>query len=442
MAKKPLSGQSTELLGTSVAQLQRCTLRGLTAGIEPVAAQVGASALSVGQGEANQVRVADPSVSRFHFELVREHGGLFIRDLGSTNGTLVEGVFVREARLSPGQRIRAGRAEFVIEIGDDTSEVVALSSPRYGQLVGSSEPMRVLFALMDKAAHSDATVLIQGETGTGKELVAEEIHRHSDRRDGPLVVVDCGALPENLTESELFGHEKGAFTGAVGERAGAFEEAAGGTLFLDEIGELPLGLQPKLLRALEARTIRRVGSNKSRRVDVRYIAATNRNLRSEVNAGAFREDLFWRLSVVELRVPPLRERRQDIPVLINELWQRSRGGGSSAGFDAETLQTLGGLPWRGNVRELRNFVERTAVLGAVELPVRTFEEPGGSAQTTPGIRFDLPYTEAKTLWTDHFELQYLNHRLAAVAGNQSQLSREANMDRTFLLKLMRKHGLR
>ena len=433
----------TELIyGASVAVLKDYTLRAVTPGIEPAAAPVGTSGLSVGQSQANDVCVDDTSVSRFHFELAREPSGLILRDLGSTNGTQVEGVFVREAQLSPGQRVRAGRAEFTLDSADTPKEVEAYPSMRFGAMIGGSEPMRVLFALIDKAARSDTTVLVQGESGTGKELVAEEIHRHGKRGEGPFIIVDCGALPEDLIESELFGHEKGAFTGAHVERPGAFEAAHGGTLFLDEIGELPLGLQPKLLRALEARTVKRVGSNQRRPVDVRFIAATNRNLRAEVNAGSFREDLFWRLSVIELRVPPLRERTEDIPALIEELWRLAGLSADAPPIDQETMARLATLPWRGNVRELRNFVERSAVLGAAELPARTAESPSVGQAHGPRVDTDLPFKEAKERWNTYFEETYLADRLARAEGNLSRLAREASIDRAHLLKLLKKHQLR
>jgi len=443
VTKKRAPEQHTEMIyGAPVAKLRRYTLRSASPGVEPTVAMVGASSLSVGQSEANDVRVGDTSVSRFHFELAREKEALIIRDLGSTNGTLVEGVFVREARLSPGQRIRAGRVEFTLEAEGEPSQVDALQSDTYGELVAGSESMRVLFALMDKAAQSSVTVLIQGESGTGKELVAEEIHRHSQRRDGPFIIVDCGALPDDLIESELFGHEKGAFTGAATERAGAFESAHGGTLFLDEIGELPLALQPKLLRALEARTIKRLGSNQRRDVDIRFVAASNRNLREEVNRHTFREDLFWRLSVLEMRIPPLRERSEDIPALVQALWQRTEVTDGPPTIDAETMAQLATLPWRGNVRELRNFVERTAVLGAVQLPSGTLEYPPLGRAATVAVRTDLSYKEAKELWTNHFERTYLEDRLVQAEGNMSRLSREASIDRAYLLKLLKKHKLR
>jgi DNA-binding NtrC family response regulator len=222
--------------------------------------------------------------------------------------------------------------------------------------------MRRLFAVAGRVAASDVTVLIQGETGTGKDARAEALHHASPRAAGPLVVVDCGAVPPSLFESELFGHERGAFTGADRARAGAFEEADGGTLFLDEIGELPLPLQPKLLRVLEAREVRRIGGAQPRKVDVRVIAATNRDLREEVNRGTFRQDLYFRLEVVRFEVPPLRERPEDIPLLAEHFRQLAKPGTGVAPFSEETLATFMAHKWPGNVRELRNAVERLTVL--------------------------------------------------------------------------------
>jgi len=296
--------------------------------------------------------------------------------------------------------------------------------------------MRKLFAFLAKVAASEINVLIEGESGTGKELVAAEIVQRGPRAERPFVIVDCGAISPNLVESELFGHVRGAFTGAERDRVGAFETADGGTVFLDEIGELPLELQPKLLRTLEAKEIRRVGETRPRKVNVRVIAATNRDLEREVNRSRFREDLYFRLAVMSVRVPPLRERLEDLPILI-------RGFLSTLGvpdqlelFPARVLSELAAHDWPGNVRELRNYVERTVVL---KEPL-----PAGTRQTSPPSDVDLrlPFKVAKDAVVDAFERSYIAALLDEAGGNISRAARKAGMDRMYLHRLVQKHGLK
>ena len=297
--------------------------------------------LRVGTRENNQLILSDKSVSGYHLEIARSPsspaqggatGGWRLRDLGSTNGTFVGGLRVYDLQVRSGTVISIGRSKLRLEALDDEPVRAALHpAGRFGDMVGHSVPMRRLFSRITQVAASTATVLLTGETGTGKEAVAEALVQAGPRASAPFVVIDCSALPANLIESELFGHVKGSFTGAQGDYRGAFERADGGTVFLDEIGELPLDLQPKLLRVLERREVRRVGSERTRPIDVRVVAATNRALASEVNEGRFRQDLYFRLSVVNLHIPPLRERREDIPLLIehfyNQLLSRHHGKG-------------------------------------------------------------------------------------------------------------------
>src|SRR5262249_10535284 len=266
----------------------------------------------VGSAEGNQLVVVDPHVSRFHCEIGQTPEGFRIRDLDSTNGTLVEGIAVKEAILRSGVTITLGKTRLKFVTDDAEVEIPASERTSFGDAVGKSGKMREIFGVLERIAPTDLTVTLIGETGTGKDVIARSIHKASPRAKKPFVVFDCGAVAPNLIESELFGHEKGAFTGAVQERAGAFERADGGTLFLDEIGELALDLQPKLLRAIEHRAVRRVGGNDELEIDVRLIAATNKNLEADARQGKFREDLYFRLSVVTLEIPSLRQRRDDM----------------------------------------------------------------------------------------------------------------------------------
>ena len=316
----------------------------------------------LGAGADAEVQVRDPLVSRVHAELEPREGGVFVRDLESRNGTFVDGVSVRSAVVAFGHHLRVGGTELRVTAMESTriSKSDVWPEARFQRLVGGSRPMRELYANLARVAMSDGAVFIQGETGTGKELVARSLHEASPRRNGPLVVVDCAALPENLLDAELFGHTKGAFTGAVSARAGAIEAADGGTVFLDEIGELPISMQPKLLRVLEQRTVRRIGESSHRAVDVRFVSATHRDLLAMVGQGRFREDLYFRLAVLPVNVPSVRDRREDIEGLVEHFVAQS-GGGS---LPPALIEEITRRPWRGNVRELRNFVERARALGA------------------------------------------------------------------------------
>jgi DNA-binding NtrC family response regulator len=329
--------------------------------------------------------------------------------------------------------------------------------------------MRELFATLARIAPMDAPVLVYGETGTGKELVARAIHDASPRASKPFVVVDCAALPENLLDAELFGHTRGAFTGAHAARTGAIESAEGGTVFLDEIGELPIAMQPKLLRVLESRTVRRVGEATHRSVDVRFLSATHRDLLTMVNAAEFREDLYFRLSVIPIHVPALRERKDDIELLVSH-FLRTAGGASH--IPAELMRELMSRPWRGNVRELRNFVERARALGATEALAMTSERepsarpsspasvgsvpaavpgtaavPGPSAAapaaadvTDPRI-FQQAYKDFRESWVDSGEKEYIRRLLVRHDRNVAAAAREAEVDRTYIYRLIRKHEL-
>src|SRR5262249_40133571 len=328
--------------------------------------------------------------------------GLLLEDRGSRNGTLVDGVAVLKAHVRGGTVLRLGRSALRVDVGEEPIRVAISAKKQVGLMVGVSAEMRRCSRPVERAARSDAAVLLRGETGTGKEVAAESIHRESERREGPFVVVDCASIPANLLESELFGHERGAFTGALAQRQGAFEAASGGTLFLDEIGELPLELQPKLLRVLEAHQVKRVGGRGWFEVDVRVIAATHRDLEAEVNTQRFRSDLYYRLAVLEVRLPPLRGRHEDLPLLVERLLADRPEAELCRGPDF--LAHLQRHAWPGNVRELRNYLERCVAFNE--------RVPLAATPATPAIDTSQPYKRAKETWLQLFESQYVARALA------------------------------
>ena len=396
----------------------------------------------IGSHASNDIVLRDPMVSRFHCRLVREDGIWVLRDSGSMNGTRIDGVRVRDADLADGGVLTIGDSTVRVRAGDAQKEDIVPMLPSFGALVGTSLPMRRLFGLLEKIAQSDINVLIEGESGTGKELVATEIMQRSTRADRPFVVVDCGAISPHLVESELFGHIRGSFTGADRDRVGAFEAADGGTVFLDEIGELPLELQPKLLRALEAREIRRVGETRPRRVNVRVISATNRDLEREVNKGRFREDLYFRLAVISARVPPLRERAGDMMLLVRTFLQQLGVPEEERLFGGMILAEMAKHDWPGNVRELRNYVERSIVLQSASPTLRRGESAKTPSGAANAIDLAVPFRIAKDAVIDSFERGYLSSLLEAAGNNMSKASRMAGMDRMYLHRLVQKHGLR
>jgi transcriptional regulator with GAF, ATPase, and Fis domain len=407
---------------------------------------------TIGSGTHNNLTIDDSTVSKRHCEIVVEETGYQIRDLQSTNGTLVQGVRVSSAHLAPGSEIQLGKSRIVFCPLQDSSDIPLSSSESFGKMIGRSIPMRRIFYLAETYAPSDATIMITGETGTGKEVLAEEIHNFSNRKQKPFIVIDCAAISKELIESELFGHVKGAFTGANADRQGAFELADGGTVFLDEIGDLSPDLQPKLLRVLEKREIRRVGCNKVRKIDVRIICATNRNLSQEVNEGRFREDLFYRLSVVHLELPALRRRRDDIPLLVKQFITLIHGAPALqhiADFD-RTMDVLKRHEWPGNVRELRNLIElafyseRRPVNLSAFLSIGSLRGNGRNAEPTPDASFatDKPFKDAKNDLIEEFEKAYLNDLLARNRQNISKSARDAGIERAYLQRLIRKYGMR
>ncbi len=387
--------------------------------------------VTIGSSPDAQVSVSHPTVSRLHARLEHRPDGPWVIDLGSTNGTLVDGLAVSGARLKDGVILTLG--DVAIRVRCRPPEDVAIwPHESYGPLVGRSPAMREIFALLDQYARSTATVLVTGETGTGKDVVARALHAASPRASGPFVVVDCGAVPEALIESELFGHAKGAFSGATQRHDGSFGAAHGGTLFLDEIGELPIAAQPKLLRALESRAVRRVGEAEHRPIDVRVVAATHRDLAQMVSVGAFREDLYFRLAVLPLAIPPLRERREDLAPLLAHF----RGGGP---YEAAVMEAIEARPWLGNARELRNFVERAEAIGPT---AALASMPGPQASRRAGsVDLDEPFKDARERVLSHLERSYLEGWLARKRWNVSAVAEAMQLDRSYVHRLMKKHGI-
>ncbi|MDB4962985.1 MAG: hypothetical protein JWP01_2984 [Myxococcales bacterium] len=404
----------------------------------------------VGTHADNDLVLTDATVSRYHLEIRVRRDGIEVRDLDTTNGTKHGGAKVGNVVLTGAARLRLGKhTEMDVEPVDTSIDLNEFSGDRFGDVLGTTLPMRRLFALLTKAAPTEATILLQGETGTGKEAIAEAVHRMSKRTRGPFVVVDCGSIPHELIASELFGHAKGSFTGANADKQGLIEAANRGTLFLDEIGELALDLQPQLLRVLDRRQVRRVGDTQSVDVDIRVIAATHRDLRAMVKAGQFREDLYYRLAVVATHVPPLRERKGDIPALA--AWFADKMGRGSFAQSPALVDLLQRHDWPGNVRELRNVVERALSLGDAALhdlsdgtsrmPTRGDETPTPKRQPSNSDVLELPFKEAKAALVESFERDYLEALLARHRGNISRAASEAGIDRNYIHRLVKKYGL-
>jgi len=412
--------------------------------------------VTIGRSLICDLVLADKAVSGTHCEIIANEKGVLLKDLGSTNGTTINDLRIREVWIRPGTVIRAGQTSLRYEAGEGEVEIDLSHDERYFDLIGKSVRMREIFAVLSKVAPSDLTVLVRGQTGTGKELVARALHSGSRRKEQPLVVQDCSAIPENLIESTLFGHERGAFTGATDRRKGSFEQAEGGTIFLDEIGELSLALQPKLLRVLENREVKRVGGEKTIPVNVRVVAATNRDLRAMVNEGTFREDLYFRLSVVTVELPSLAERSEDVPLLAETFLEefskrRFPGEDGRLTISKGAMARLESYPWPGNVRELRNTLERAAFLAdQSELTVKDLMPssqktppaalPGGTAEQF--VDDEMPFKEAKQKVLDAFEPAYLKALLDKYGDNITKSAQAAGLTRYHLRELAKRYGVR
>jgi two-component system, NtrC family, response regulator HydG len=398
--------------------------------------------LLIGQGPACDARIDDPTVSRRHAALNEVAGRLLLRDLGSTNGTSVNGIPIVEVELRGGELIRMGDSGMLLEPAAAGSLPRISERSGFGRVIGASVAMRRMYRLCERLSLSEVAVLIEGETGTGKEQLAEAIHEEGSRKQGPFVVFDCTAVAPSLIESELFGHEKGAFTGAVTLHEGVFERAHQGTLLIDEIGDLPLELQPKLLRALERGEVTRVGGRRPLSVDVRVLAATRRDLDREVQFGRFRDDLFHRLVITRIELPPLRERTGDVPLLARHFCKQF---GAEELPDALLMQWQD-YAWPGNVRELRNAVARRVALGdlADDSPM-----PNGASGAVSGLvalarrddpfakvlALDLPLTEARQRVLDAFETRYVQHVLEVHDGNVTRAAAAAGVGRRHLQRM-------
>ncbi|HEY3669091.1 MAG TPA: sigma 54-interacting transcriptional regulator [Polyangiaceae bacterium] len=402
--------------------------RGADAGTDLISSE---DHVLIGRSPQANLVINDSFVSRMHCEVVAEKGGYILRDLGSINGTRVAGIRIREVHLQPNERVNIGGSEISFHLIDGAAEIGLHPEGRFGRLIGDSAAMREIFSRLARIACRDATLLLEGESGTGKELAAEAVHEASSRSAGPFVVVDCGSISRALLEAELFGHEQGAYTGANRGRPGAFVLADGGTIFLDEVGELDIDLQPRLLGVLERREVKPIGGSQPIPVNVRIIAATNRDLRREVNRGAFREDLYYRLAVACVRLPALRERTDDIPALAR-YFLRQQG---FRGLPEEgTLERLMRRPWPGNVRQLRNAVEQIVAFGIEEISLD--ESPERLAP------IDIPFKIAKARLVEGFERDYLVSVLAQCKGNITAAANAAELDRVHFLRLLDRYGLR
>jgi transcriptional regulator with PAS, ATPase and Fis domain len=387
--------------------------------------------VTLGSHEGNTIHVPDATVSRFHARIELDAHGWLLTDLDSTNGTFVDKMRVLSAYLDERARLVLGDAELKFEVERAEQELTISDTNRFGALHGGSAVMRRLFTELAQIADSDSTVMLHGETGSGKEVVASEIHRHSARRDGPFVVVDCGGMPDTLLEAELFGHERGAFTGADRTRVGAFEQASGGTLFLDEIAELTPQMQTRLLRVLENHQIKRLGANNWRTVDVRVIAATHQDLARMCNQRRFRDDLYYRLAVLTVRIPPLRDRLEDLPLLVGAIL-RELGATHQLAIDEQLLVALRARRWAGNVRELYNVIQRAVIQGPEALESDDPRDHDGRSE---------PYKVAKARAVEQFDRDYLTKMLARHQGNVSAIARDAQVDAAWVFRLVRRYGI-
>ena len=382
------------------------------------------------------MQLSDNLVSRRHVQLRADPDGIRVTDLGSRNGTFVADMRIRDVTLATDARLLIGGTSLALRFATGSVDLPLSPRRQFGRAIGHSPAIRHVFAMLEQAAARDVTVLLEGDSGTGKDVLALSLHDQSARARGPFVVVDCGSIPENLVESELFGHERGAFTGAVEAKPGAFELADGGTLFLDEIGEMPLALQPKLLRALETRSFRRVGGRKTTSVDVRVVAATNRGLADAARRGEFRQDLYYRVAVLRVLVPRLADRPEDVEPLANMFLEAINPGQT---LPRELLHLLTSYSWPGNARELRNVIERFATFAKVDPGLLFIDGPApasrGAPWESPGL-LQLPYHEAKRVVLHEFHRTFLP-RAVEDAGSVAAAAQQLCLPRSSLHRMLK-----
>jgi transcriptional regulator with PAS, ATPase and Fis domain len=400
-------------------------------------ARVEAPSFVIGSGESADLRLTDRTVSREHARLTLDPAGLRLRDASSRNGTWILGARVESALLTTDTVLTLGGTSLAVRLDSGPSELPVSARSSFGAAIGVSAAMRHVFGLLERASRADVTVLLEGDSGVGKDVLAHAIHAESARADGPFVSVDCGAIPASLVESELFGHVKGAFTGANEDRAGLIASAHKGTLFLDEIGELPIELQPKLLRVLESREVRRVGSGRAESVDIRVIAATNRHLLEAVEQGLFRKDLLYRLAVARVVVPPLRDRPEDILPLAAGFLKSA--GSTQPEVPPDLAALFATYSWPGNVRELRNVIERHALLG-VRDPQGLFD--AGAGRIGESDLSGLPLHEARRRAIDAFERAYVPGVLARAGNNVARAAELAGVARPSFYRMLERLRLK
>ena len=406
---------------------------------------------SIGKSRRCDIVLSDSAVSKMHLQLSMEGSAVRVKDLESTNGTWVGSSRVIESMVPAGSVVTIGRSRIHLKTDDEPMMLTPSEANHFGELYGRSVAMRQLFAVLERVTGRDVNVLIDGETGTGKELAARALHDRSGRSRGPFIVLDCSAVAPELIESQLFGHRRGAFTGAMQDRPGVFEAARGGTLFLDELDSLPLDLQPKLLRVIEMRQVVRLGEFEPRAIDVRLVAACGRSPEDAVSRGGLRRDLYFRLAVVRISMPRLRDRLEDLPVLVERLLERIGHNSVAVEEDSPIFERLRQHPWQGNVRELRNVLERALLLaptGATslnQLPLRLSPVmTGGEQAAAPALQpawLRLPFKEAKAQAEAVFEQEYLRAALARNGANLSRTSRDVGLTRHHLRRLLREHRL-
>jgi transcriptional regulator with GAF, ATPase, and Fis domain len=403
------------------------------------------ASVRIGTSPENDLVLSDETVSRRHCEVMLTERGIRVTDAGSTNGIMVGNAWVEDATFASAAQLELGDTTISMVPLSETVDREQLDANGFGDLLGRSPKMRELFADLTRIAAADLSLLIEGETGTGKELVAESVHTNSHRASAPFVVFDCSAVAPTLAESELFGHERGAFTGAVAPRAGVFEQADGGTIFLDEIGELPRDLQPKLLRVLEKREVRRLGGSKTIPLDVRLISATNRNLRAEVKRGEFRQDLYYRVAGAHVYVPPLRDRPGDVMLLVESFLASNQPPLSLSDVPQHVWDMFKAYRWPGNVRELRNAVRRVLVTPDRALDTDSIPDMAGAAAAAVSMLSASgtvdPLRVARRNAADAFEKRYVEHVLGKSEGNVTRAAAIAEVSRQVIHKLMTKHGL-